>query len=116
MNNTLTQVSGAIGTALLVTVMSIRTKTHASDLATAAMKHAAGAGQQPTAAALAAMKQQIATKAMLEGINDAFLVATFISAVALVLAFFIKRAKQAEEPIEEGKAADKKIAVKLARD
>src|SRR5581483_6758205 len=33
MNNTLQQVAGAIGSALLVTVMSNRTKTHAADLA-----------------------------------------------------------------------------------
>ena len=59
------------------------------------------------------MKQQIAMKAMLEGINDAFLVATFIAVVALVLAFFIKRAKQAEDPIKE-KRAGEKITVKLA--
>lgn len=113
MNNTLTQVSGAIGTALLVTVMSTRTKTHAADLAAAAMKHAAGAAQQPTTAAIAQMKQQIATKAMLEGLNDAFLVASFIAAVALVLSFFIKRAKQAEDPVE-GSTVKRKLVAKLA--
>ena len=76
MNNTLNQVSGAIGTALLVTIMSTRTETHANEFAANAMEHVAG---QPTAAALAEMKQQITMKAMLEGINDAFLVATFIA-------------------------------------
>ncbi|HZG72293.1 MAG TPA: DHA2 family efflux MFS transporter permease subunit [Chondromyces sp.] len=101
MNNTLNQVSGAIGTALLVTVMSARTETHAAELAENAMKTASAAAGQPTKAALAEMQQQIAMRAMLEGINDAFLVATFIAAVALVLAFFIKRAKQAEDPLEE---------------
>ena len=45
------------------------------------------------------MKQQIAMKAMLEGINDAFLVATGIAVVALILAFFIKRAKPAKDSI-----------------
>ncbi|MFK2825986.1 DHA2 family efflux MFS transporter permease subunit [Bacillus sp. B190/17] len=109
MNNTLNQVAGAIGTALLVTLMSNRTETHAAELADAAMKHAAG---QPSAAAVAEMKQQIAMKAMLEGINDAFLAATFIAAVAFVLAFFIKRAKQAEEPLE-GKPTDKEMTAKL---
>ncbi|MBU8878099.1 DHA2 family efflux MFS transporter permease subunit [Bacillus sp. FJAT-29790] len=107
MNNTLQQVSGAIGTALLVTVMSTRTETHAEELAAAAMKHAT---EQPTAAALAEMKQQIAMKAMLEGINDAFLVTVFIAGLALILAFFIKRAKQAEDTISSGK----KVATKLA--
>lgn len=98
MNNTLNQVAGAIGTALLVTLMSNRTETHASELAAAAMKNAVG---QPTEAAMLEMKQQIAMKAMLGGINDAFLAATFIAAIAIVLAFFIKRAKQAEDPLQE---------------
>jgi EmrB/QacA subfamily drug resistance transporter len=110
MNNTLQQVSGAIGTALLVTIMSNRTETHTTELAADAMKNVAG---QPTEAALAEMNQQIAMKAMLEGINDAFLVSAFIAGVALILAFFIKRAKQADDPIE-GKSSDKKMATKLA--
>ncbi|CAH0345426.1 DHA2 family efflux MFS transporter permease subunit [Bacillus sp. CECT 9360] len=104
MNNTLNQVSGAIGTALLVTVMSNRTETHATEMAADAMKNAAG---EPTKAALAEMQQQIAMKAMLEGINDAFLVATFIAAVSLVLAFFIKRAKPAEDTIAKQSAGSK---------
>ncbi|HJV31343.1 MAG TPA: DHA2 family efflux MFS transporter permease subunit [Bacillales bacterium] len=97
MNSTLQQVSGAIGTALLVTIMSNRAVTHGKELAAAAMKHVT-VGQHPSPAVIAQMKQQIQMKAMLEGINDAFFVATFIAAVALLLAFFIKRAKQAEDP------------------
>ncbi|HYK72041.1 MAG TPA: DHA2 family efflux MFS transporter permease subunit [Pseudoneobacillus sp.] len=110
MNNTLQQVSGAIGTALLVTVMTNRTKTHATELGEAAMK---GLKEQPTAEVLATMKQQIMAKAMLEGINDAFFVTVFISALALFLALFIKRAKQAEDPIQEV-PAEKKVTTKLA--
>jgi EmrB/QacA subfamily drug resistance transporter len=94
MNSTLQQVSGAIGTALLVTVMSTRTVTHGKELAASAMKHVTG---HPTTAAIAAMKQQIQMNAMLEGINDAFYVSVFIAGLAFVLAFFIKRAKQAED-------------------
>ncbi len=109
MNNTLNQVAGAIGTALLVTLMSTRTETHASELAAAAMKNIVG---QPTEAAMLEMKQQIGMNAMLAGINDAFLAATFISAVAIVLAFFIKRAKQAEDPVQE-KQLDKKSSVNV---
>ncbi|WML41465.1 DHA2 family efflux MFS transporter permease subunit [Neobacillus sp. OS1-2] len=97
MNSTLQQVSGAIGSALLVTIMTNRTKTHAEDLGAAAMKHLTG---KPTPAVLAEMKQQIATKAMLEGINDSFVVSAGIACVALILAFFIKRAKQADDPVE----------------
>ena len=93
MNNTTQQVSGAIGTAFLVTIMSNRTESYASEFAATAMKNAVG---QPTAE----MQQQIAMRAMLEGINDAFLVATLFAGIALVLSFFIKRAKQAEDIIE----------------
>ena len=110
MNNTLNQVSGAIGTALLVTVMSMRTETHATELAAEAMKNATA---QPTAAAMAEMEQQIQMQAMLAGINDSFFVATFIAAVALILAFFIKRATQAEDPLEEKQVKKKVTTAKL---
>ncbi|MFX3623144.1 MAG: DHA2 family efflux MFS transporter permease subunit [Ectobacillus sp.] len=112
MNNTLQQVSGAIGTALLVTIMSNRTETRAKELAADAMKNAAGQGQ-PSPEVLAQIKQQITMKAMLEGINFAFFVTVFIAGVALVLAFFIKRAKQAEDIIE-GKPSSETIVTKLA--
>lgn len=111
MNNTLQQVSGAIGTALLVTIMSNRTESYGKELAANAMKKMEG---QPTAEALATMKQQITMQAMLEGINFSFYVTVFISALALVLALFIKRAKPAEDPIEENHTKDKKITTKLA--
>lgn len=109
MNNTLQQVSGAIGSALLITVMSNRTKTHAADLAALATKHLT---QQPTPAVIAEMKHQIAMKAMLEGINDSFLVSVGIACIALVLAFFIKRGKQAEDPFEVNPSGQK-LANKL---
>lgn len=105
MNNTLNQVAGAIGTALLVTIMTNRTETHAKEIAQEMMRNApqgAGAAQMAPEV-LAQIKEQIAMKAMLEGINDSFLVATFIALLALLLAFFIKRAKQTEEDSESGK-------------
>lgn len=108
MNNTTQQVSGAIGTAFLVTIMSNRTESYASEFAATAMKNAVG---QPTAE----MQQQIAMRAMLEGINDAFLVATLFALIALILAFFIKRAKQAEDIIEV-KRPEKEKATKLIVD
>ncbi|PWW20872.1 EmrB/QacA subfamily drug resistance transporter [Cytobacillus oceanisediminis] len=108
MNNTLNQVAGAIGTALLVTVMSTRTETHAAEIAKEGAM--ANGGGQLTEAAMSEMQQQVLMKAMLEGINDAFFVATFIAAVALVLAFFIKRAKPAEEEVKQ-----EKMVQKLAR-
>ncbi|MBN8199833.1 DHA2 family efflux MFS transporter permease subunit [Bacillus sp. NTK034] len=114
MNNTLNQVAGAIGTALLVTVMSTRTETHAAEIAKEAMKGGAMAnGGQMTEAAVAEMQQQVLTKAMLEGINDAFFVATFIAAAALVLSFFIKRATPMEDAVEESKQEN--MVPKLAK-
>jgi MFS family permease len=98
MNNTLQQVSGAIGTALLVTLMSTRSASYGKELAADAM---AGLGANPTPEVLAAVEQQVMMQATLEGINFAFFVSVFLAAVALVLAFFIKRAKQAEDPVEE---------------
>ncbi|MFS0777279.1 DHA2 family efflux MFS transporter permease subunit [Neobacillus sp. 3P2-tot-E-2] len=110
MNNTLQQVSGAIGTALLVTVMSNRAESKAKELGEAAM---ANLTEQPTQAALAEMKQQIMMSATLDGINFAFFVSVFIAAVALILAFFMKRAKQAEDTIEDNPAG-KNVVNKLA--
>ncbi|MED3563733.1 DHA2 family efflux MFS transporter permease subunit [Bacillus xiapuensis] len=110
MNNTLNQVAGAIGTALLVTIMTNRTASQAKEIGAEAMKHLTA---KPTPAAIAEMKQQIMMKAMLNGINYAFLIATFIAGLALVLSFFIKRAKQAEDPIV-GNQSRKKIGTKLA--
>lgn len=110
MNNTLQQVSGAIGTALLVTIMSNRAESKAKELGEAAM---ANLTEQPTEAALAQMQQQIMMSATLDGINFAFFVSVFIAAVALILAFFMKRAKQAEDTIEEN-SAEKKVVNKLA--
>ncbi|MBI0579024.1 DHA2 family efflux MFS transporter permease subunit [Neobacillus cucumis] len=110
MNNTLNQVAGAIGTALLVTIMTNRTASQAKEIGAEAMKHLTA---KPTPAALAEMKQQVMMKAMLNGINYSFLIATFIAGLALVLALFIKRAKQAEEPIG-GNSSGKKVRTKLA--
>ncbi|PLS08549.1 DHA2 family efflux MFS transporter permease subunit [Neobacillus cucumis] len=101
MNNTLNQVAGAIGTALMVTIMSNRTESEAKELGNAAMQHLTA---PPTKAAIAEMKQHIMMQAMLNGINFSFLIATFIASVALVLAFFIKRSKQAEEIEGNGQA------------
>ncbi|MFC0560198.1 hypothetical protein [Halalkalibacter alkalisediminis] len=47
------------------------------------------------------MQQQMMIQAMLEGINFSFYISSFIAVLALILAFFIKRAKQEEDPIEK---------------
>ena len=98
MNSTISQVSGAIGGALLVTIMSTRTATHAKAIGEAAMSKLT---TQPSESVAAEMKQQIISQATIEGINDAFLVSAFVAGVALILAFFIKRSRPAEQPKQE---------------
>lgn len=88
MNNTLQQVSGAIGSAFLVSIMSNRTETHAKDLTEKAMSKLTG---HPSPDAIAQMKQHIGMKAVVEGINDAFLVSVGIMLIAFILVFFMKR-------------------------
>ncbi|MGM9929087.1 MAG: DHA2 family efflux MFS transporter permease subunit [Bacillus sp. (in: firmicutes)] len=94
-NNTLQQISGAIGTALLMTVMNHRTEETAESLMAEAMSKAAESGQaaQMTEEAMAAMQQQIGMQALLDGINHTFFVAMIIGLIPLVLAFFVKRSK-----------------------
>lgn len=84
MNNTMQQVSGATGTALLVTIMSIRTEYHAKYLNETSN-----------------VNEQVMDQAMLAGINDAFFTAIFFSAGALALAMFLKPAKQ-EQVSQQG--------------
>ncbi|MFD1849295.1 MDR family MFS transporter [Oceanobacillus bengalensis] len=86
MNNTLNQVSGAIGTALIITIMSTREANYASQLT------AEVTGQMTTS-----LEQHIALESMLGGINDAFLISAIIAVVAFILAFFIKRATPMED-------------------
>lgn len=88
MNSTLQQVSGAIGSALLITIMNKRMESAGARL----VEEAATTGNIPTTPdGIAAMKLQIGHQAMLEGINYSFFIATIIAAVALILALFIKR-------------------------
>ncbi|ASK61889.1 MFS transporter [Virgibacillus phasianinus] len=102
LNNTLQQVSGAIGSALLITVMNNRTESKAKDLAADALANVDANAAQPSAQAAAEMKQHIMDQAMLHGINFTFFVSTLIACVALILAFFIKRVKPPhEEKIQE---------------
>ncbi|MBP3953206.1 DHA2 family efflux MFS transporter permease subunit [Bacillus suaedae] len=84
MNNTLQQVSGAIGSALLITIMNKRTTATANELA--------ASGADPAG---------IMNNAMMDGINFTFFVSTFIAGVALLLAFFIR--KPESQPTEEEK-------------
>ncbi|MCM3567671.1 DHA2 family efflux MFS transporter permease subunit [Neobacillus mesonae] len=113
MNNTMNQVAGAIGTALLVTVMTNHTATRAKEIAASAKASMGSMTTPPSPAALAEMKQKVMLESMLDGINYSFVIATGFAAIALILAFFIKRAKPAEDP-GEVRPAGKKVTAKLA--
>ncbi|MFI8494550.1 DHA2 family efflux MFS transporter permease subunit [Peribacillus butanolivorans] len=82
-SNTIRQVAGAIGTALLVTVMTNSTMNHLQDLAT-------GGEQGET-------QKHMIMEASIQGINDAYFVILIIGIFSLLLSFFIRRVKNASE-------------------
>lgn len=87
-NNTAQQVSGAIGTAVLVTVMNSVTKSRAEDLM---------AGVDP-ATMTEATQLLLNQEALLSGIQYSFYVALGMNIVALILVFFVKRVDTSFEP------------------
>lgn len=93
-SNTIKQVAGAIGTSLLVTVMTTSTKSHLQDTIASG-----GSGT----------KEHMIMEASIQGINDAYLVIIGIGIVGLLLSFFIKRAGQAEEVESEITLIGKKV-------
>lgn len=106
MNNTLQQVSGAIGSALLVSVMNNRRDDKIEDLL------ANGAGNVEAGAQQAgSIPLDVLHEGMLAGINFSFFVSTLIACLALILALFIKRVKPPHQQDAETKIEAKKIAV-----
>lgn len=96
MNNTLNQVSAAIGTAILVTFSTIRQNAYFRQFT----KDLKLDGIEDTQ--LKELIGQFQIKSMLEGINDAFFLSAVIAVIGLVLAFFIKRgAPQIETNMEK---------------
>jgi len=104
LNNTLQQVSGAIGSALLITVMQNRTKAEAEELAANAMSNMDASNSQTAAD----IQQQIMNEAMIHGINFTFIVSTWIAVLALILALFIKRVK----PHYENRAGEEVVGLR----
>src|SRR5690625_3443992 len=78
MNNTLQQVSGALGSAVLLTIMTQRTESTGSSL-------------QQQVAEGATFDTDVQLLAMLDGINFTFFISALFAMLALILAFFIKR-------------------------
>jgi len=88
MNNTLQQVSGAIGSAILLTIMTKRMKSTGEEL----FLEAQASGNAPTTAeGLAKLQEQLEAQAMLDGISFSFFISTIVAIVALVLSLFMKR-------------------------
>jgi MFS family permease len=83
-SNTVRQVAGAIGTSLLVTVMTNRATSHAIDMV------ASGEASGWT-------REQLSMEAQIQGINDSYIVIIAIGVVALLLSFLIKKVKQASD-------------------
>lgn len=85
LNNTLQQVSGAIGSALLITIMNSQTESKAKEL----MRGATAEISQ----------SDLLNQALLHGINFSFFVSTLIVIVALIITFFIKRVTEPAKDI-----------------
>lgn len=88
MNNTLQQISGAIGSAVLITIMNSRMESSAATLISSVNEYT---------------ESEIAQISMLDGVNFAFFISTLIAAVALFLAFFIRRVDPNESELNENK-------------
>ncbi|WP_172194095.1 DHA2 family efflux MFS transporter permease subunit [Saccharibacillus qingshengii] len=81
MSNTLRTIAGALGTALLVSIMSNKAAEVGKQLVVSM-----GINPQD-----AAQMKAVTLEATVQGINHSFVVATWMTAAAFVLAFFIKR-------------------------
>ncbi|MFD1777387.1 MDR family MFS transporter [Fredinandcohnia salidurans] len=94
-NNTAQQVSGSIGTAVLVTIMNSVAKSEGESLI---------ANVDPTTLT-ESTQALIGQQALLAGINYSFLVALGINIVALILAMFIKRVDVSDKAVHGAETA-----------
>ena len=99
LSNTLRQLAGSIGTALLVTVMSTQTTQHIASYTQDLDKTNPFIKDRLQEMAQAMGGEQMATSQVLEfvqklasinGVNSAFLIATLLSALAFILSLFLK--------------------------
>lgn len=82
-NNTLRQISGAIGTAVVITVFTAQTTNHAKSLLE----------ETPNATA-----EAIRTLASILGSSDAYYFMTFLAIIAFVLTLFVPSKKMVKQP------------------
>lgn len=87
MNSTMMQVAGAVGSALMISVLSVRTQLHAEELVAEVQATMIGA----TPDAIQAATEQAVLQATVNGMNDAFMVSVLLSVVGFILSFFLKR-------------------------
>lgn len=85
-NNTIQQIAGSIGTAVLIAIMNSKSIAVGESMTAEAMKKGISLTEQDVAT--------ISQLALLEGINLSFLVATGFTVITLILSFFIKRVTQ----------------------
>ncbi|EMA6342709.1 DHA2 family efflux MFS transporter permease subunit [Bacillus cytotoxicus] len=105
--NTSRQVAGSIGTAILITIMTQQTNYHVADygnmLTTTnpilvdkvhgmgqSLAALAGSAQAGDAMSTQLLYGQISKLSAINGINDAFLIATILAGIAWILSFFLK--------------------------
>lgn len=96
MNNTLQQVSGAIGSAIFLTIMNARM----SNWIESRVQDLQSSGEFPVdAQAQQQLVEQLSRQGMLEGITFSFFVAAIVTIVALILSLFIKRVVPKREEV-----------------
>ncbi|HEA3947690.1 DHA2 family efflux MFS transporter permease subunit [Staphylococcus aureus] len=112
--NTMRQLAGSIGTAILVTVMTTQTTQHLSAFGEELdktnpvvqdhMRELASqyGGQEGAMKVLLQFVNKLAT---VEGINDAFIVATISSIIALILCLFLQSNKKAKATAQKLEAS-----------
>ncbi|MCO6305674.1 DHA2 family efflux MFS transporter permease subunit [Staphylococcus epidermidis] len=113
--NTMRQLAGSIGTAILVTVMTTQQTNHLSAFSEELDKtnpviqdHMRELAQQygGESTAMKVLLEHVNKLASVEGVNDAFIVATIISAIALILSLFLQGKKKAQLSAEKANAED----------
>ncbi|MFD0768279.1 DHA2 family efflux MFS transporter permease subunit [Bacillus sp. CGMCC 1.60114] len=115
--NTSRQVAGSIGTALLITIMTQQTTNHMADYANAitttnpiivnklsqmgqSVAALTGSAQAGNALSSQMLFGQVSKLSVINGINDAFWIATALTAIALVLSFFLQPGNKASKKAE----------------
>ncbi|MNC40608.1 hypothetical protein D3C75_893270 [compost metagenome] len=80
------QVAGAIGTSLLVTVLTNRTQFHLAEM---------------TSAGVTGNPQHLLQQASISGMNDAYLAVIVFGGIGLILSFFIQKTGSVETGEQE---------------